>query len=207
MNNRELQIRLSQLFGFLVYSFNECLSKAALDRLLVFEFSDSFDVAMHNSSHSHNPKLPLNHADCFVTLEVQLLLDLSFTLLLVDFIQLLACLILNLRHLVFWVVSKLNFSADNHGVNEFSESSSAEETLDHFRTPILLRLSDYSISACRHRSFWIWNNIRLFSIFPLGLVDSHGFHQIFSKDSNSNPSLDSDNCIESLLLRLNRPFC
>lgn len=162
---------------------------------------------MHNSSHSHNPKLPLNHADCFVTLEVQPLLNLGFTLLLVDVIQLLACWILNLRHLVFRVVSKLNFPADNHSVNEFSESSSTEETLDHFRTPILLRLSDYSISACRHRSFWIWNNIRLFDIFPLGLVDSHGFHQIFSKDSDSNPSLNSNNCIESSLLRLNRSFC
>jgi len=118
----------------------------------------------------------LNHSDGFVTLHVQLFLNLSLALFLIDLVEPLACRCLDLHHHILGVVSKLDFSADYHSVHKFSEPSSAEKTLDHLSTTVLLRLSNYTtIARFRHRVDGLLGHDRFFSIFLGCLVDFHSF--------------------------------
>lgn len=149
----------------------------------------------------------MNHPDSLVMLQVQLFLNLSLALALVDIVEPLAYRSFNLHHLVFRVVSKLNFPSDDHRVYEFSESSSAEKTLDHFCGFIFLCLGDYPAASFSHRCFWLLGHDRFFCKFPCCLVESHRFCQVLPQDPDANPPLNSDDCVERLLLLLDRTFC
>jgi hypothetical protein len=53
MNGSKLQLSLSYLLRFLVYTLQKCFSKVVLDRFLVLEFSDGSDEASDDSSPPH----------------------------------------------------------------------------------------------------------------------------------------------------------
>lgn len=133
---------------------------------------------------------------------MQLFLNLSLVLLLFDVDEPLSCRCLDLHHIIFRVVPKLNFPADDHCVHEFSEPSSAEKTLDHLSTTVFLCLSDDLITSFGHRVFGLLGHDRFFGKFPGCLVQSHCFEQILPQDSDANPPLNSDNRTEGFLLLL-----
>jgi len=173
-----LLISYVQLLCFFIHSLDKRISRAALDRFLIFKFSNSSYKAIDDFSPSHYSKLPLNHSDRFVIFQVQLFLNLGLALALFNIVEPLACRRLYLHHLIFGVVSKLNFSSDDHRVYEFSESPPAEKTLNHLRALIFLCLGNYPAASFCHRCLWLCGDNRFFCKFPRCLVESHCFEQV-----------------------------